>query len=177
VVVLEELESARKRGAEVYAEIAGVGMSANAFSSVHQQERGAAQAIRAAIDDGRINADEVDYINAHCTGTLVNDRVDSRAIRSVFLGHADSLTVSSTKSIHGHAFGAAGGIELVATLLAMRHRVAPPTANFLEPEEVCDLQYAPNEPQPRRIDVALKQSFAIGGLNAAVALKRNVRLD
>jgi nodulation protein E len=117
----------------------------------------------------------VDYINAHGTGTQVNDRVESRAIRRVFGADAGSLTVSSTKAIHGHTFGGAGAIELVATILAMQHGIAPPTANYLGPDEDCDLDYAPNTPQPRRIDVALKQSFAFGGLNAVIALRRQVR--
>jgi len=129
-----------------------------------------------ALAQAGMNADEVDYINAHGTGTEVNDRVESQAIRRVFGSHAGRLTVSSTKSLHGHAFGGAGAIELVATLLAMKHQVAPPTANYLGPDDGCDLDYAPNTPKSRRIDVALKESFAFGGLNAVLALRRNVAL-
>lgn len=176
VVVLEELQSARQRGAKVYAELAGVGMSADAFSSVHPREAGPAQAMRIALRDAAADPSEVDYINAHGTGTLVNDRVETSAIRSVFGSHAGALTVSSTKSLHGHALGGAGGIELVATLLGMKHGVAPPTANYLGPDEDCTLDYAPNEAKPRRMDVALKQSFAFGGLNAVLVLRRNVSL-
>lgn len=174
VIVMEELESARARGAYIHAEVCGVGMSSDASSAVHPAEEGPAQAISMALAGGGIHREEVDYINAHGTGTQVNDRVESCAIRRVFGHHADKLTVSSTKSLHGHAFGGAGGIELVATVLAMKHGVAPPTANYLAADEDCDLDYAPNVPKPRRIDVALKESFAFGGLNAVLALRRNV---
>lgn len=174
VIVMEDLEAARVRGARVYAEVCGVGMSADASSAVHPAERGPAQAISMALDAGRINCDEVDYINAHGTGTKVNDLVESHAIRRVFGHHADKLTVSSTKSLHGHTFGGAGGIELVATVLAMQHGVAPPTANYLGADDGCDLDYAPNLPRQRRMDVAIKQSFAFGGLNAVLALRRTV---
>lgn len=177
VVVLEMLEDARARGATIYAELAGVGMSADASSSVHPKEQGPAQALGMALREARMNAEEVDYINAHGTGTQVNDRVETSAIRAVFGHHADRLTVSSTKSLHGHTFGGSGGIELVATLLAMKHGVAPPTANYLGPDEGCDLDYAPNTPKERKIDVALKESFAFGGLNAVLALRREVVLD
>jgi nodulation protein E len=176
IVVMEELEIARKRGATIYAEVAGVGMSADASSAVHPAERGPVQALNAALKQARMNNDEVDYINAHGTGTQVNDRVESCAIRTVFGHHADALTVSSTKSMHGHAFGGAGGIEIVATLLALRYGVAPPTTGYLGPDDGCDLDYAPNEPKPRKMDVAIKQSFAFGGLNAVMALRREVHL-
>ncbi len=175
VIVMEELEAARARGAKIHAEVCGVGMSADASSAVHPAERGPAQAISMALAAGRIHREEVDYINAHGTGTQVNDRVESQAIRRVFGHHAEKLTVSSTKSLHGHTFGGAGGIELVATVMAMEHGVAPPTANYLGPDEGCDLDYAPNTPKPRRMDVALKQSFAFGGLNAVLALRREVK--
>ena len=174
VLVFEELESARARGARIYAEIRGVGMSSDASSAVHPAESGPAQAIAMALAMGGIDRNEVDYINAHGTGTQVNDRVETSAIRRVFGAHADALIVSSTKSLHGHTFGGAGGIELVATVLAMQHGIAPPTVNYLGPDEGCDLDYAPNAPKPRRIDVALKQSFAFGGLNAVLALRREV---
>lgn len=175
VIVMEELEAARARGAQIHAEVCGVGMSADASSAVHPAERGPAQAISMALAAGRVNSDEVDYINAHGTGTQVNDRVESNAIRQAFGHHAGKLTISSTKSLHGHTFGGAGGIELVATVLAMKHGVAPPTANYLGADEICDLDYAPNVPKPRSIGVALKQSFAFGGLNAVLALRRDVK--
>ena len=176
VVILEDLETARKRGAPIYAEIAGVGMSADAHSSVHPSEAGPVQALRGALKTGQVDPEEVAYINAHGTGTQVNDRVETRAIKTVFGEHARKLVVSSTKALHGHAFGAAGGIELVATLLAMRHGVAPPTANYLGPDEECDLDYVPNSARLMKIGVAVKQSFAFGGLNAAVILRRDIML-
>ncbi len=173
-VVLEDLETARERGAPIYAEIAGVGMSADAHSSVHPSEAGPVQALRTALKTGQVDPEEVAYINAHGTGTQVNDRVETRAIKTVFGAHARKLVVSSTKALHGHAFGAAGGIELIATLLAMRHGVAPPTANYLGPDEECDLDYSPNHPKAVQIDIAVKQSFAFGGLNAAIVLRKNI---
>lgn len=177
VVILETLESARARGARIYAELLGVGMSADADSSVHPKEAGPVQAITTALADARLNADEVDYINAHGTGTEVNDRVESQAIARVFGDHARRLSISSTKSMHGHTFGGAGGLELVATVLAMQHAVVPPTANYLGPDGTCDLDYVPNEARRRRVDVALKESFAFGGLNAVLALRRDVSLS
>jgi nodulation protein E len=176
IVILETLQDARARGASIYAELAGVGMSADASSSVHPAEQGPAQAISAALRDAHLNPGEVDYINAHGTATDVNDRAETAAIRRVFGAHADRLTISSTKSLHGHTFGGAGAIELVATLLAMKHDVAPPTANYLGPGEGCDLDYAPNQPKERRIGNALKQSFAFGGLNAVLALRKDIAM-
>jgi len=176
MVILETLQDARARGASIYAELAGVGMSADASSSVHPREQGPAQAISTALRDARLNPGEVDYINAHGTATEINDRVETAAIRRAFGAHADRLTVSSTKSVHGHTFGGAGAIELVATLLAMKHNVAPPTANYLGPDDGCDLDYAPNQPKERKIRNALKQSFAFGGLNAVLALRKDIAL-
>jgi nodulation protein E len=174
VVILETLEGARRRGANIYAELLGVGMSADASDVVHPSEGGPAQAIEAALADARLPVDAVDYINAHGTGTKVNDRVETAAVKSVFGAHARKLAISSTKSIHGHAFGGAGGVELAATLLAMRHGVLPPTVNYLGADDGCDLDYVPNEARARPIAVALSQSFAFGGLNAVLALKRDV---
>ena len=176
VVILERLEDARKRGANIYAELAGVGMSADASSAVHPKEQGPAQALTTALNAAGLNPEDIDYINAHGTGTQVNDRVESHAIRHAFGAHAGRLTVSSTKSLHGHTFGGAGGIELVATLLAMKHNVAPPTVNYLGTDAECDLDYAPNEAKPRLIRNAIKQSFAFGGLNAVLALRKEVSL-
>jgi len=176
VVVIESLESARERGAHIYAELAGVGMSADAKNSVHPAERGPAQALRIALDTAHIRPEEVAYINAHGTGTKINDRVETNAVKMAFGDHARKLAISSTKSMHGHAFGGVGGIELVATLLAMESDVAPPTINYLGEDDDCDLDYVPNEPQPRRIETAISQSFAFGGLNAVVVLKRDIEL-
>ena len=174
VVVLEPFEEARRRGAGVYAELAGFGMSADASHMIHPSEEGAAGAIRAALEDARLAASDVVYVNAHGTGTAVNDVVESRAVRRVFGEHASKLAVSSTKSMHGHALGASGALELIATALALRHDVIPPTANFTEPDPECDLDCVPNAAREERIDAAVSNSLAFGGLNAVLALKRAV---
>jgi nodulation protein E len=176
VVILEDLESARGRGAQIYAELAGVGMSADSSSSVHPNERGPAQALSAALADAGLAPHEVGYINAHGTGTVVNDQVESCAIKRAFGEHAYKLAVSSTKSMHGHALGGAGGIELVATLLAMRHGILPPTINHLGPDADCDLNYVPNQAREQKVGAALSQSFAFGGLNAVLALRKEPKL-
>jgi nodulation protein E len=174
VVILETLESARSRGARIYAELAGVGMSADAVHNVAPTETGPAKAIELALADARLSTAGVDYINAHGTGTEINDRVENSAVKRAFGADAARLSISSTKSMHGHAFGGAGGIELVATLLAMQHQVVPPTINYLGADPECDLDYTPNEARSRPIRAALSQSFAFGGLNAVVALKRDI---
>src|SRR5690242_1143195 len=170
--VLEDFDHARARGAEILAEFAGAGMSADAGDIVLPSETGAASAIRSALNDAQLNASDVDYINAHGTGTPANDPTETRAIRKVFGDYADSLAVSSTKSMHGHALGAAGAIELIAAVGALRDQVLPPTANFLDPDPECDLDYVPNVARERDVRVALSNAFAFGGLNAVVALKR-----
>ena len=170
--VLEDFDHARARGAEILAEFAGAGMSADAGDIVLPSDLGASRAIEAALKDARLNVSDVDYINAHGTGTPANDPTETRAIRKVFGDYADSLAVSSTKSVHGHALGAAGAIELVAAIGSLRHQVAPPTANFLDPDPECDLDYVPNTPREREVRAVLSNAFAFGGLNAVVALKR-----
>lgn len=170
--VLEDFDHARARGAEILAEFAGAGMSADAGDIVLPSDLGASRAIEAALKDARLDVSDVDYINAHGTGTPANDPTETRAIRKVFGDYADSLAVSSTKSVHGHALGAAGAIELVAAIGALRHQVAPPTANFLDPDPECDLDYVPNTPREREVRAVLSNAFAFGGLNAVVALKR-----
>jgi nodulation protein E len=172
IFVLEEYEHARRRGANILAEFAGAGMSADAGDIVLPSEAGAAKALTAALADAQLNADGIDYINAHGTGTPANDPTESRAIRRVFGTHADQLAVSSTKSMHGHALGAAGAIELVAVIGALREGVIPPTANFIDPDPECDLDYVPNVAREKSVRAALSNSFAFGGLNAVVALKR-----
>ena len=172
VVILEPLEAARERGAEVYAELAGAGMSADAGHLIQPSEAGGAQAMEMALGDAKLSPREVQYINAHGTGTQANDVTETRAIRRVFGAHADRLAVSSTKSMHGHALGASGALELVATVLAMRDQVAPPTANFTEPDPECDLDYVPNTCREMPIEAALSSSFAFGGLNAVLAVRR-----
>jgi nodulation protein E len=170
--VLEDFDHARARGAEILAEFAGAGMSADAGDIVLPSDAGAAKAMQAALDDAGLNADEIDYINAHGTGTPANDPTETRAIRKVFGEHANSLAVSSTKSVHGHALGAAGALELIAAIGALRDQVVPPTANFLDPDPECNLDYVPNIAREREVRVALSNAFAFGGLNAVVALRR-----
>ena len=172
VFVLEEFEHARARGATILAEFAGAGMSADAGDIVLPSETGAARALAAALADARLGADSIDYINAHGTGTPANDPTESKAIRRVFGAHADQLCVSSTKSMHGHALGAAGAIELVAAIGALREGIIPPTANFIDADPECDLDYVPNVAREKPVRAALSNSFAFGGLNAVVAVTR-----
>jgi nodulation protein E len=172
MLVLETLESAKTRGAEIYGEIAGFGMSADAHHITQPSVDGAALAMRAAIGDSGVAADRVGYINAHGTGTVANDATETAAIRAVFGAHANRIAVSSTKSMHGHALGAAGGIEAVATLLALHHERLPPTANFNAPDKACDLDVIPNEGRDEAVEYALSNSFAFGGLNAVLLFGR-----
>jgi nodulation protein E len=172
MVVLENLEHAKARGAAVLGEIVGFGMSSDAGDIVLPSLDGATGAMRACLVDSKLPPEEFDHINAHGTGTTMNDVTESRAIRALFGSHADRLTVSSTKSMHGHALGAAGAIELAAILLAMRDGFTPPTANFIEPDPDCDLDYVPNVTRNAQINVAMSNSFAFGGLNAVLAVRR-----
>jgi nodulation protein E len=171
MLVLEPLEAARARGAHIYAELAGCGMSADASHITQPTVVGPVRAIQAALADAAMPLEEVGYINAHGTGTSGNDPAETRAIREVFGALADGIPVSSTKSMHGHALGAAGAIEAVATLLAMRENLLPPTANFTEADPLCDLDYIANVARPAKIRAALSNSFAFGGLNAVVAFR------
>ncbi len=172
MVVLENMDRARARGAAILGEIIGFGMSSDASDIVLPSLEGAADAMSACLADAGLAPEEVDYINAHGTGTTVNDITETRAIREVFRGHAERLAVSSTKSLHGHGLGAAGAIEMVATLIAMRYGFIPPTANFTAPDPQCDLDYVPNLAREAQIEVALSNSFAFGGLNAVLAIRR-----
>jgi len=172
VLVLEPLEAAQRRGARIYAELAGTGMSSDAGHITLPCEHGPGRAMQAALDDARLEPADIDYINAHGTGTTANDSTESRAICRVFGERARTLPVSSTKSMHGHALGASGAIELVATVLAMHHSVAPPTANFLEADPECGLDCVPNQAREMPIRAALSNSFAFGGLNAVLAVRR-----
>ncbi len=172
MIVLEDLGHARARGAGILGEIVGFGMSSDAGDIVQPSLDGATEAMRACLVDSGISYEEFDHINAHGTGTIINDVTESKAIRALFGSHADRLTVSSTKSMHGHALGAAGAIELVATLLAMREGFTPPTANFIAPDPECDLDYVPNVARNTQINVAMSNSFAFGGLNAVLAFRR-----
>jgi nodulation protein E len=172
VFVLETLEHAQARGATILAEFVGCGMTADAADIVMPDASGAARAMRAALTQGGLVPEDIGYINAHGTGTPANDRTETRAIRALFGVHADALAVSSTKSMHGHALGGGGAIELIATLGALREGVIAPTINYLEPDPECDLNVVPNTAQERPVKAALSNSFAFGGLNAVLALRR-----
>ena len=170
--VLEEMEAARARGATIYAEIAGFGMSADAHHLTMPLAKGAAKAMSAALSDAQINAEEIGYINAHGTATQANDPMEAEAIRMVFGDAADDILVSSTKSMHGHTLGAAGAIEAAATVMGMHKGVLPPTANFTELDPSCPVNVIANDAAERRVGAAISNSFAFGGLNAVLAFRR-----
>jgi nodulation protein E len=172
MMVLEPLEAALARGAKVWAEIVGFGMSADAAHITQPSAEGAARAMRAALRDAGVQAGDVGYINAHGTATQANDPTETSAIRSVFGAHAEKLAISSSKSMHGHALGAAAALEAAATILALQNGILPPTANFNEPDPQCDLDVIPNAARPCQVDCALSNSFAFGGLNAVLAFRR-----
>jgi nodulation protein E len=172
MLVIEPLEAARARGAKIYAEIVGFGMSSDAHHLTQPSLEGPARAMCMAIGDGAIALDEVGYINAHGTATPANDPTEAAAVRHVFGALADRVAVSSTKSMHGHALGAAGAIEAVATVLALRHGLLPPTANFTELDPQCPIDVVANEARQSEPAAALSNSFAFGGLNAVLAFRR-----
>ena len=172
MLMLEPLEAARARGARIYAELAGFGMSSDAHHITQPSVEGPAKAMRAALADASLRPEEIGYINAHGTGTPANDPTETRAIRAVFGDHAGRLPVSSTKSMHGHALGAAGALEAVATALALSEGVLPPTANFTTADPECDLDVIPNQARAVVVGAALSNSFAFGGLNAVLAFRR-----
>ena len=172
VFVLETLEHAQRRGATILAEFAGVGMTSDATDIVLPDAAGAARAMQGALRMAALATADVDYINAHGTGTQANDATETRAIRAVFGADANRLAVTSTKAMHGHALGAAGALELVAVLGALRDSIVPPTANFLEADPACDLDVVPNVARAQPVRAALSNSFAFGGLNAVLALRR-----
>ncbi|HEY5163810.1 MAG TPA: beta-ketoacyl-[acyl-carrier-protein] synthase family protein [Terriglobales bacterium] len=171
MLVLESLDRAVGRGATVYGEVVGFGMSADAHHVTQPTSAGPAQAMRSAISDASLQATDIGYINAHGTGTISNDATESRAIREVLGAHADRTPVSSTKSMHGHALGAAGAIEAVATVLALREGVIPPTIHFTESDPECNLNLVVNQARHASFDYALSNSFAFGGLNAVLAFR------
>lgn len=171
MMILEPLDAAKARGAKIYAEICGSGMSSDAHHLTQPTVDGPARAMRAALREAGLQPEEVGYINAHGTGTPGNDPTETAAIREVFGGHADKLAVSSTKSLHGHALGAAGALEAIATILALKNGILPPTANYNERDPECDLDYIPNQPRAGHVGAALSNSFAFGGLNAVVAFR------
>ncbi|MBI1212207.1 MAG: beta-ketoacyl-ACP synthase II [Alphaproteobacteria bacterium] len=170
--VLEERGAAQARGAEILGEIIGFGMSSDASDIVLPSAEGAARAIASCLEDARIRPDAVQYVNAHGTGTAANDSTETKALHTVFGEHAKKLMVSSTKSMHGHALGGAAAIELAATIAALRDGFVPPTANYNEPDPQCDLDYVPNEARDAKAEVAISNSFAFGGHNAVIAVRR-----
>jgi nodulation protein E len=172
MLVLEPLEAAQARGARIHAEIVGFGMSADAGHITQPSAEGAARAMRAALRDGGLAPEQIAYINAHGTATSANDPTETSAIRAVFGAHADRLAVSSTKSMHGHALGASAALECLATTLALRDGILPPTANFNLPDPECDLDVIPNVARPAQVEFAISNSFAFGGLNAVLALRK-----
>jgi nodulation protein E len=172
MLVLEPLDAAVARGAHIYAELGGFGMSADACHITQPSSEGAARAMRAALCDAGLAPEEIGYINAHGTGTPANDSTETTAIRDVFGSHADRLAVSSTKSMHGHALGAAAALECVATILALHDGILPPTANYNQPDPECDLDIIPNSARHAQVEWALSNSFAFGGLNAVLALRK-----
>jgi nodulation protein E len=172
MLVLETFEHACARGAKIYAELARFCMSADAHHLTNPLADGAARAMSDALDDAGLAREQIAYVNAHGTGTQANDSTETRALRQVFGSHADSLAISSTKSMHGHALGAAGALEAAATVLAIHGNFIPPTANFVERDPACDLDVVPNEARVAQIEAALSNSFAFGGLNAVLAFRR-----
>jgi nodulation protein E len=172
MLVLEPLDVALARGARIYAEVVGFGMSADAHHITQPSGEGGYRAMRAAMEDGGLAAEEVGYINAHGTGTAANDSIETGAVRRLFGDAADRVAISSTKSMHGHALGAAGALEAVATIRALHSGVLPPTANYEEPDPACDLDVIPNEARNAQVGAALSNSFAFGGLNAVLAFRR-----
>jgi 3-oxoacyl-[acyl-carrier-protein] synthase II len=174
IVILEELESARRRGAKIYAEIVGYGMTADAFHITMPDETGsgAIRVMQKALKDAGVEPQQVDYINAHGTSTPYNDKFETIAIKKTFGEHAYKLAVSSTKSMTGHLLGAAGGIEGVFSVLAIHHKTLPPTINYVNPDPECDLDYVPNEPREKEVHYALSNSFGFGGTNAALLFKK-----
>ena len=177
MLVLEDLEHAKRRGAHIYAEILGFGMTCDAYHMTAPEPSGkqAVRAIRLALQDADVKPQEIDYINAHGTSTPLNDKTETLVIKQVFGQHAYKTPVSATKSMIGHLIGAAGSVELIATVLAMEHQIIPPTINYDVPDPECDLDYVPNVSRNATIDFALKNSFGFGGKNSALVIKKYER--
>jgi 3-oxoacyl-[acyl-carrier-protein] synthase II len=174
IVILESLESAKKRGAIILAEVLGFGSSNDAFrvTDMHEEARGACQAIRAALSDAELTIYDIDYISTHGTSTSENDSIETRAIKTVFGQHAGKVPCSSPKSQMGHLIGATGCAELITCILAIQENTLPPTMNLNDPDPALDLDYVPNAPRKAKVDIALKESFGFGGQNNVVILKR-----
>lgn len=172
VFVFEEYEHARARGAEILVELIGFAMSSDASDIVMPSKQGAGRAIAGALRDAKLNPEDVGYINAHGTGTAANDKTECAAVADVFGPHADKLMISSTKSMHGHLIGGTGAVELLACIMALRDGVIAPTIGYEEPDPECALDVVPNEARDAKVDVALSNAFAFGGLNAVLALRK-----
>jgi nodulation protein E len=172
MAVLETYEHAKSRGATILAELAGAGLSGDASDIVAPTVEGPAAAMRACLAEAGLNAEDVDYLNAHGTGTKANDQIETTAIKRVFGDHARKLSVSSTKSMHAHCLGASGALEMVACVMAIREGLVPPTANFREPDPECDLDVTPNVARERTVRAAISNSFAFGGTNAVLAFRK-----
>ncbi len=172
IMILEEFEHARKRGARIYAELAGLGMSADANHITAPNMDGPRRAMIAAMRNAGVNADEVQYVNAHGTSTPLGDANETAALKAAFGAHAYKLAINSTKSMHGHLLGAAGGVEAVITALALHHQISPPTINIVTPDPACDLDYVPDTAREMKIEVALSNSFGFGGTNGTLAFRR-----
>jgi 3-oxoacyl-[acyl-carrier-protein] synthase II len=172
IVVLEEYEHAKRRGAKVYGEMIGYGYNNDGFHSTRPSVEGQTKAIRKALADAQINEDEVDYINAHGTATSANDATETLAVKAVFGDRAKHIPMSSIKSMLGHAMGASGAIEFVSSCLTLRDNVIPPTINYSQGDPVCDLDYVPNEARRTRVDTILSNTFGFGGCNAILAVRK-----
>lgn len=174
MLILEEMEHAKRRGAHVYAEIVGFGMTCDAYHMTAPEPSGrqATRAIQLALKDAGLSPTDIDYINAHGTSTPLNDKTETQVIKQVFGQHAYRIPISATKSMIGHLIGAAGAVELIATTLALEHQIIPPTINYEIPDPECDLDYVPNVARKTTIDIALKNSFGFGGKNSALVVKR-----
>jgi 3-oxoacyl-[acyl-carrier-protein] synthase II len=179
VVILEELEHARKRGAKIYAEVAGYGSSLDAYSVAdpHPKGSGAILSMKKAIEDAGINPSDIEYINTHGTATVKNDRIETAAIKEVLGDHAYEIPISSTKSMIGHQVAAAGALELIATVLAMDNDFIPPTINYETPDPDCDLDYVPNRAREKPFNSALSNSFGFGGQNSTICIKKVPELN
>lgn len=171
ILVLEEYEAAKRRGAPIYAELIGFGMSGDAYHATLPDMKGAAASMRNALADGAIDANAVDYINAHGTSTRAGDLSEVNAVKDVFAGHAYQLALSSTKSMIGHMLGATGAVEAIFSVLALRDQIAPPTINLDNPDEGCDLDFVPHKARSMKIKVALSNSFGFGGTNASLLFR------
>ncbi|MFA5142710.1 MAG: beta-ketoacyl-ACP synthase II [Candidatus Omnitrophota bacterium] len=174
IVVLEEAERAIKRGARIYCELVGYGMSGDAYhmTAPDPEGDGGVRCMKAAIKDAGLKPKDVDYINAHGTSTFYNDKIETLAIKKVFGDHARKLAISSTKSVMGHLLGAAGGVELIASVLAIKEGIVPPTINYETPDPECDLDYVPNKPRAAKIKIAMSNALGFGGHNAALIVRK-----